>query len=74
MLTRRAANPAVPSARARRNPTVRDFRDRIRRGSGLLTHRPYPMSRRRCGEYPGKSLDYLDHRPVTGSHWPAAVR
>src|ERR1700722_8874698 len=29
MLTRRAADPAVSTARARRNPTVRDFRDRI---------------------------------------------
>ena len=46
MLTRRAGNPAVSTARARRNPTVRDFRDRIRPGSGLLTHRPHPM--RRC--------------------------
>jgi hypothetical protein len=31
------------------------------------------MSRRRCGEYAAKSLDYLDHRPVVGSQWPAAV-
>jgi hypothetical protein len=40
MLTRRAANPAVSTARARRNPTVRDFRDRVRPSSGLLTHQP----------------------------------
>jgi hypothetical protein len=55
MLTRRAANPAVSTPRARRNPTVRDFRDRIRPGSGLLTHRPYPMSRCRCAGYSAKS-------------------
>ena len=55
MLTRRAASPSVPTARTRRNHAVRDFRDRIRPGSGLLTHRPYPMSCCRCGECPAKS-------------------
>src|SRR5580698_897101 len=38
MLTRRDANPAV-STQARRAPAVRDFRDRIRPGSRLLTQR-----------------------------------
>ena len=53
MLTCRAANPAVSAVRARRNPTVRDFRDRIRPGSGLLTTAiPYepPSLRRIPGE------------------------
>jgi hypothetical protein len=66
MLTRRAANPAVSTARARRNPTVRDFRDRIRPGSGLLTHRPYPMSCCRCGEYPAKSRQSVRPWQVAG--------
>jgi hypothetical protein len=66
MLTRRAANPAVSTARARRNPTVRDLRDRIRPGSGLLTHRPYPMSRCRCGEYPAKSRQSVRPWQVAG--------
>ena len=66
MLTRRAANPAVSTARARRNPTVRDFRDRIRPFSGLLTHRPYPMSRCRCGEYPAKSRQSVRPWQVAG--------
>ena len=66
MLTRRAANPAVSPVRARRHPTVRDFRDRIRPGSGLLTHRPYPMSRCRCGEYPAKSRQSVRPWQVAG--------
>ena len=66
MLTRRAASPAVSTARARRNPTVRDFRDRIRPGSGLLTQRPYPTSRCRCGEYPAKSRQGVRPWQVAG--------
>jgi hypothetical protein len=66
MLTCRAANPAVSAVRARRNPTVRDFRDRIRPGFGLLTHRPYPMSRCRCGECPAKSRQSVRPWQVAG--------
>jgi hypothetical protein len=66
MLTRRAANPAVSPARARRNPTVRDFRDRLRPSSGLLTLRPYPVSRCRCGEYPAKSRQSVRPWQVAG--------
>jgi hypothetical protein len=64
MLTRRAANPAVSTAR--RNPTVRDFRDRIRPCSGLLTHRPYLMSGCHCGEYPAKSRQGVRPWQVAG--------
>ena len=66
MLTRGAANPAVSTARARRNPTVRDSRDRIRPGSGFLTHRPYPTSRCRCGKYPAKSRQGVRPWQVAG--------
>jgi hypothetical protein len=85
MLTRRAANPAVSTARARRNPTVGDFRDRIRPGSGALTHRPYPMSRCRCGGLAGHSPfsaspndpagwsgGLLSHPQPSGNGWSAA--
>src|SRR5260370_28713799 len=69
MLTRRTANPAVSTARARRNPTVRGFRDRIRPGSGLLTHPPCPMSRFRCGEYPAKLRQSVRPWQVADCGW-----
>ena len=69
MLTRCAANPAVSTARARRNPTVRDFRDRIRPGSGPLTHRPaIPYERLSLrAKYPAKSRQGVRPWQVAGS-------
>jgi len=45
MLARRAASPAVWTARARRDTPVSYVRDRIRLGHWLLTHRTYPIGR-----------------------------